>query len=112
MKNDSRLKAYARELRKNLTPAERILWSELRGRRFAGFKFRRQQIVGPYVLDFYCSNAKLSIEVDGETHLGNEMYDANRQIWLEQEGIKVLRFWNTQVFDELEPVLEAIFREC
>ena len=95
-----------------MTPAERILWRELRGRRFAGYKFRRQQIMGGYVLDFYCSNTQLAIEVDGETHLGKEKSDERRSQWLEKQGIKTLRFWNTQVYDELEAVLEMAFREC
>ncbi len=110
MKSDPRLKAHARELRLNMTPAERILWSALRDRRFAGFKFRRQQVFGEYVLDFFCSNARLAIEVDGETHLGKEQSDERRSQWLGQQGVKVLRFWNTHVYDELEAVLEAIFR--
>ena len=112
MKSAPRLKAYARELRQNMTPAERILWAALRRRRFAGYKVRRQQIVGGYVLDFYCSNARLALEVDGETHLGKEKSDERRSQWLEEQGIRVLRFWNTQVYDELEAVLELVFREC
>jgi very-short-patch-repair endonuclease len=112
MKQDARLKEHARELRKNMTPAERILWGALRGRQFAGYKFRRQQPFGEYVLDFFCSNTRLALEIDGETHLGKEKPDERRSQWLEQQGIKVLRFWNTQVYDELEAVLEMIFREC
>ncbi len=112
MQKDPQLKSYARELRKNMTPAERILWQALRGGRLAGFKFRRQQPFGEYVLDFYCSNASLALEIDGETHLGKESADDRRSQWLEQQGIKVLRFWNTQIYDELDGVLELIFREC
>ena len=112
MRTDSRLKAHARQLRKEMTPAERILWHELRGRRFDGLKFRRQQIMGEYILDFYCAQTLLAIEVDGETHLGKETSDEKRSQWIERQGIKVLRFWNTQVYDELEAVLELIFREC
>ena len=112
MKTNPHLKAHARELRQNLTPAERILWSALRGRRFVGYKFRRQQVMGEYILDFYCANTMLSLEIDGETHLGKEQHDERRTRWIEQQGIKVLRLWNTQVYDELEAVLEAIFREC
>ncbi len=112
MKTNPRLKAHARDLRKNMTPAERILWIALRDRRFAGYKFRRQQVVGDYIIDFYCTNALLALEIDGETHLGKEESDERRTIWLQQQNIKVLRFWNTQVYDELESVLELIFREC
>ncbi|MBI1830216.1 MAG: DUF559 domain-containing protein [Planctomycetes bacterium] len=89
-----------------------MLWKELRGRRFAGFKFRRQQVFGSHVLDFYCSNARLALEVDGETHLGKEKLDERRNLWLERQTIKVLRFWNSQIYDELESVLELVFREC
>ncbi len=112
MKADPYLKARARELRRNMTPAERILWNALRGRRFAGFKFRRQQVFGTYVLDFYCANARLTIEVDGETHLEKSKDDERRSDWLEKQGVKVLRFWNNQIYDELEAVLELLFREC
>jgi very-short-patch-repair endonuclease len=112
MKTNPRLKSHARDLRKNMTPAERILWTALRDRRFAGYKFRRQQVVGEYVLDFYCSNALLALEIDGKTHLGKEESDSRRTTWLEEQNIKVLRFWNTQVYDELESALEFIFREC
>ena len=112
MKTDPPLKTHARQLRQNMTPAEPILWSALRGRRFAGYKFRRPQIMGEYVLDFYCAGTMVSLEIDGETHLGKEKSDERRTLWLADQGIKVLRFWNTQVYDELEAVLEAIFREC
>jgi very-short-patch-repair endonuclease len=112
MKTDPRLKSHVRELRKNMTPAEGILWTALRDRRFLGYKFRRQQVMGEFILDFYCSNTLIALEIDGETHLGKEANDERRTIWLEQQNIKVLRFWNTQVYDELEPVLESIFHEC
>jgi very-short-patch-repair endonuclease len=95
-----------------MTPAERILWNAVRGRRFVGFKFRRQQVFGGYILDFFCSHIKLVLEIDGESHLANEEYDKKRSQWLESQGIKVLRFWNNQIFDDLDSVLEMIFREC
>jgi very-short-patch-repair endonuclease len=75
-------------------------------------KFRRQHPFAEYILDFYCSNTRLLLEIDGETHLGNEKADERRSAWLQQQGVKVLRFWNTQICDELESVLEMIFREC
>ncbi len=102
----------ARELRRAMTPAETILWRELRGRRFAGFKFRRQRPVGPYVADFYCYSCALIVELDGESHLGRENEDQIRQTNLEACGPKVLRFWNSDVYDDRESVLEAIYREC
>ena len=95
-----------------MTPAEVILWRELRGRRFAKYKFRRQRPIGPYIADFYCHDAKLVVEVDGETHIGREGYDESRQRDLEGWGSRVLRFWNNQVYDQVECVLEGIFDEC
>jgi len=112
MKNDPNLLAKARELRKNLTPAEERLWFHLRDRRFAGLKFRRQQTIGAFIVDFFCSKVKLVIELDGETHLGNEAKDTHRDGWLSQQGYRVLRYYNTQVFDELDAVLEDIWRAC
>jgi adenine-specific DNA-methyltransferase len=112
MRHDPRSTERARSLRRDLSPAEKLVWKELRGRRFAGFKFRRQQPIGQYIVDFYCSGAALVLELDGETHLGREAHDATRQQWLERQGLKVLRFWNNQVFEDKQAVLEAIWREC
>ncbi len=112
MERNPHLKTHARELRKNMTPAERILWGSFRGRRLTEFTFRRQQVFGEYILDFYSSSTILVLEIDGETHLGKEAPDERRSQWLEQHGIKVLRFWNTQIYDELDGVLELVFREC
>ncbi len=102
----------ARQLRRERTPAESILWRHLRGRRFAGFKFRHQHPIGPFYADFAYHECKLIVEVDGETHLGREQHDTERTKYLETAGWCVIRFWNTQVYDELEPVLEAIYRAC
>jgi very-short-patch-repair endonuclease len=90
----------ARRLRLNATDAERKLWYCLRDKRLLGLRFRRQQPIGPYVADFYCSAAKLIIELDGSQH-GNTraQYDLNRTRWLEARGYKVLRFWNTDLQD-------------
>ena len=95
-----------------MTPAETILWKHLRGRRFAKLKFRRQYPTGDYVVDFYCPACNLILEIDGETHLGKEHHDQRRQRCLEDQGCKVLRFWNNDVYDDLETVLEAIWQEC
>src|SRR5262249_47755024 len=112
MKTDPLLKDLSRELRRQSTPAEHILWPLLRGRRLGGLKFRRQQVVGPFILDFFRAETTIAVELDGETHLGNEDKDKTRQEWLEKQGIKVLRFWNTEVYDDQEAVLEMIWREC
>ncbi len=73
---DTTRRERARELRQDANLPERILWEQLRGRRFQGFKFRRQHPIGPYVVDFYCSAANLVLELDGETHRGKADYDA------------------------------------
>ncbi len=91
--------ARARELRRKATPAEIVLWNQLRDRRLKGFKFRRQHRVGPYVLDFYSSRARLAIELDGGGHaeLDQMAYDRQRSREIESRGILVLRFWNRDV---------------
>jgi very-short-patch-repair endonuclease len=102
----------ARSLRREMTPAEKILWAALRGRRFDGLKFRRQYPTGQYILDFYCLELQLALEIDGESHLGKEEHDELRAKAMEADGIKIVRFWNTQIYDEFDSVLEAIWREC
>ena len=100
----------ARRLRRNLTPAERILWRALRARQFAAFKFRRQHPLGPFVLDFFCSERQLAIELDGGGHAEASVsaYDAERTSWLASRGIRELRFWNTDVHGNLDGVLQAV----
>ena len=112
MRQNPLSKERARRLRREATPAEKILWPELRGRRFAGFKFRRQHVLGPFIVDFYCARAALVVELDGETHLGRERPDLERQAWLEDRGLLVLRFWNNAVYDDHEVALETIWRAC
>lgn len=101
----------ARKLRGTQTDAENLLWLLLRDRRFCGFKFRRQHPVGRYILDFYCHEARLAIELDGGGHAGDEQaeYDASRTKELEGASIRVLRFWNSAVLKDTDTVLEAIF---
>ncbi len=112
MKRDPHSIVKARALRREMTPAERILWSELRGRRFAGFKFRRQHTVGAFIMDFYCAEAALVVELDGESHVGKELPDQWRQQRLEALGLKVFRVWNTDVYEDRDVVMEAIWQEC
>jgi very-short-patch-repair endonuclease len=102
---------YARELRATQTDAEQLLWLLLRNRRFCGFKFRRQHPLNAYILDFYCHDARLAIELDGGGHSADEQmaYDAERTKELEKAGIKVLRFWNDEVLKKIETVLESIY---
>jgi len=112
MQQDDFRTRRARELRHEMTPTEKRLWSHLRGRRFAGFKFRRQTPVGDYIVDFYCSQARLVIELDGDSHVGKEAADEKRQQVLEAKGFKVLRVWDTHIYDDLEAVLQLIWQEC
>ncbi|MBP9727553.1 MAG: endonuclease domain-containing protein [Gammaproteobacteria bacterium] len=102
------MKTRSRNLRKNPTKAETILWFSLRKRKFCGYKFRRQHIVGSYVVDFICLMQNLIIEVDGSQHLDNQEYDGDRTRYLNAKGFRVIRFWNNQVLEQLNDVLNAI----
>jgi very-short-patch-repair endonuclease len=97
-------------LRKNYTDAELFLWTKLRYRQL-GVKFRRQHSIGPYVLDFYCPEKRLAIELDGGQHNSEEIkiYDDERTIYLRSFGVKVLRFWNNDVLKSSKEVLEVIY---
>ena len=99
---------HARELRASQTDAEQLLWGLLRAKRFLGHKFRRQHPVEPYILDFYCDELKLAIELDGGQHAEQVQYDERRTQTLEAQGIRVVRFWNNEVLTQTESVLEAI----
>ena len=98
----------AKELRRNQTDAERTLWKHLRDRRLEGYKFRRQRPLGRYIVDLICLEAKLIVEVDSGQHSGQQLYDSERDEWLESQGYRVLRFWSTQVLNETEAVKEVI----
>jgi very-short-patch-repair endonuclease len=102
----------ASELRREMTPAERLLWARLRGNRLQGFHFRRQQIIEPYIVDFYCHQAGLIIEVDGDVHAGQQDYDRQREQQLQARGIRVLRFTNREVVNQLDEVLHTILTAC
>ena len=98
----------ARKLRRQMTQPERLLWFRLRGGRLAGLKFRRQQPIEPYVVDFYCHERRLVVEVDGLSHAGAREDDVRRQAFLERQGLQVMRFTNDQVLHDLDGVVEAI----
>ena len=99
-----------RELRRNQTAAERLLWGALRSRNFHGLKFRRQYPVGPFVVDFACPDRSLVIEVDGGYHDFVERKDLSRQEFIESRGFMVLRFENAELENDLEVALVAIGR--
>jgi|SRR4051812_14848341 very-short-patch-repair endonuclease len=102
----------AKVLRANTTDAERILWSLLRGKQLAALRFRRQQPIGPYIVDFFCPSAKLIVELDGSQHGSDKavVYDEGRSRFLESKGYRVLRFWNTEVMKDRDFVAEVIYR--
>ena len=109
MRNELLTRGKAKRLRKNLTDAESKLWRHIRLRQVGGFKFRRQHPVGPYILDFACVEKLLAIEVDGGQHGEYVDYDFKRSAYLETHGYKVLRFWNSDVLNNIEAVKEVIF---
>jgi very-short-patch-repair endonuclease len=104
----NKLLTNARRLGNQSTDAERALWTQLRAHRFDGYKFRRQQVIGSYIVDFVCFEANLIIELDGSQHMDQVSYDNQRTEKLEQMGYRVLRFWNNEIFSELDGILETI----
>ena len=108
--NKATEKQKRRHLRRNMTQAERMVWAKLRDKQMCDYKFRRQYSVGSYVIDFYCPALKLAVEIDGESHFeeGVEAYDQQRQAFIENFGIRFLRFTNREIYENLEGVLEAI----
>lgn len=103
-------KQKRQHLRNHATDAERILWSKLRGRQLLGYKFRRQHGIGVFIVDFYCPERKLAIEIDGATHWteGEKEYDRRRQEYIELYTIRFLRFTNYEVYSNLDGVLSVI----
>ena len=112
MNTDPRLIAFARQMRHEPAPAEKLMWRLLRNRRLAGFRFRRQEPIEPYIADFYCAVAGLVIELDGDTHVGMEEADRIRQEYLESRSLRVLRFWNVQLYEDADGILEAVYLAC
>ena len=102
----------ARELRREMTPAERLLWERLRGRRLNGLKFRRQQVIDGFIADFYCHAAGLVVEVDGAVHRAQTAYDEQRTQVLKTRDLRVLRLSNDQVVQDIEGALERIAEQC
>lgn len=104
------LKTFRRKLRKNLTRAEATFWKIVKNSSFEGRKFRRQHSVGNYILDFYCPSEKLAIELDGQVNFNDSAreYDNERKLFLQRYGIKVLRFENRRIFEDLEWMLDII----
>lgn len=111
--NLTRTKQQRRQLRKEATGTEKILWFKIRNNQLS-YKFRRQHSVGNYVADFYCPEKKLVIELDGEVH-GNELrtsHDLRRDDFLRQNGLKVVRYTNEQILKNLDAVIQDIINHC
>ena len=105
------MQARARELRREMTPAEKKLWAHIRFGQLDGAHFRRQHAVDRFIVDFFCARAKLVVEVDGDSHVAQVDYDAARTEWLsEQKHYRVIRFTNDDVHHNLEAVLEVILQ--
>ena len=104
---------FARSLRKQLTPQERILWQLLRNHSFYGYEFRRQYVIGEYIVDFVCREKKIVIEIDGGQHNTPEeiIYDKKRTEFLNSRGYKVIRFWNSDIDKNIDGVYKVLLRE-
>ena len=105
---DKRLIEFARSMRRDMTEPEIRIWLKLRAKRFGAVKFRKQKVIGPYIVDFASNEPKLAIEIDGETHADRETYDTIRTRFLEEQGYRVIRFSNSDVMHNLDRVLETL----
>ena len=106
------LKERSRHLRKNMTIAEKKLWAHLRNKKFNHVRFRRQAVLGNYIIDFISLDPKVIIEVDGSQHADQVIYDQARTEYLSRFGYKVLRYWNNEVLNNIEIVLHDIWDNC
>ena len=113
-KMNSQLLQFAKSMRHAATDAENLLWQLLRAKRFMNLKFRRQHVIKPYIVDFYCHEIGLVIELDGSQHGMDDAieYDAERTNFLEALGLTVVRYWNDDVLSRTEVVLEDLWRRC
>ena len=102
----------AKKLRREMTPAEKILWKELKANKLNGLHFRRQQVVHGYFPDFYCHQQELIVELDGGIHELQEQYDADREAYLISLGFRIIRFNNEEIVNNLKRVLQRIVNEC
>lgn len=114
MKIDPQLLEFAKSMRHTATDAEAFMWQLLRAKRFMNLKFRRQHVIKPYIVDFYCHEIGLVIELDGSQHgMDNAIeYDAERTMFLEDLGLTVVRYWNHDVLGLMDMVLEDLWQRC
>lgn len=108
--NDPSLKRRRQKLRNESTPAERKLWEHLRKSQLLGLKFQRQYGIGPYIIDFFCPELRLAIEIDGDSHFAPDavVYDKQRQQFIESKDITVVRFLNTDIHENIDGVLKQL----
>ena len=106
----STLKLFAKHLRQTSTDTEHVLWKQLRAKRFERLKWRRQEPIGNYIVDFVCYEKRIIIECDGSQHLVQKEKDLIRDEWLKQRGYKILRFWNHEILQNLDIVLDIIWK--
>lgn len=107
-KQEAVMDGLARGMRLAMTPAEAHLWAALRGGKLLGLRFRRQQVIGDFIVDFYCHAAQLVVEVDGDIHAAQAEYDAERTDYLQTHGLHVLRFSNRQIMTNTDAILMSI----
>lgn len=114
MKLDPQLLEFAKTMRTNATDAESLMWQLLRNKRFMNLKFRRQHVIAPYIVDFYCHELGLVIELDGSQHNTEDgrAYDIERTKFLEALGLTVVRYWNHDVSGRMDEMLEDLWRRC
>ena len=112
IRTSAQIQQRARELRKEMTPAEKLLWSRLRNKQLKGLKFRRQHPLGPFIADFYCAARRLVVEIDGDIHDLQPERDAARTEQFKQYGYRLIRFRNRQILNDIEDVLVAIEAAC
>src|SRR5688572_30939788 len=106
------MRERAKKLRREMTPAEKTLWKEVRANRLSGLHFRRQQIIHGYFADFYCHQYELIVELDGGIHVLQKEYDAEREAYLTALGFRIIRFRNEDITNNLKAVLQKIVEEC
>ncbi|QHH99440.1 endonuclease domain-containing protein [Acinetobacter dispersus] len=114
MKLDPQLLEFAKAMRSNATDVEHLMWQILRAKRFMNLKFRRQHVIAPYIVDFYCHELGLVVELDGSQHGTDDgkEYDAERTKFLEALGLSVVRYWNHDVLKNTELVLGDLWNVC
>ena len=113
-KLDPQLLIFAKSMRHTATDAESLMWQVLRAKLFMNLKFRRQHVLKPYIVDFYCHELSLVIELDGIQHGTDDAieYDAERTKFIEALGLTVVRYWNHDVLSRMDVVLEDLWRVC